>query len=188
MILCRQDCLIWLPLACLKTINSFVNELVNYGSASCDTQWQCSAAQPKHRDQGKKVNFNGNFHKQPHSVPKHTCQFENREISHLENRLTKQRIRDNRLAHRFNLKVVMGSVSKYWAWPFLFPVIERSKVDVIAFRGWNLPSDERLVACVAILTMTMSRSWWPYTLTPDQPFHPPGTRSFYLLNLRMKCF
>ena len=28
---------ICLPLACLKTINSFVNELVNYGSAGCDT-------------------------------------------------------------------------------------------------------------------------------------------------------
>ena len=153
----------------------------------CDTQWQCSAAQLKHRDQGKKVNFNGNFHKQPHphSIPKHTCQFENREISYLENRLTKQRIPDNWLANRFNLKVVMGSVSKYWAWPFLFPVIERSKVDVIAFRGWNLPSDVRLCGpswpwpCLARDDHTL----WPQT----SPFTHPAQDHFTCLTQMKWC-
>ena len=44
--------------------------------------------------------------------------------------------------------------SKYWAWPFLFPVIER-KVDVIAFRGWNLASRIHLDHDHVSLVMTI---------------------------------
>ena len=73
------------PFFLSEAINSFVNELVNYGPACCDTVTLC-AWESEHWDQGKKVNFNGNFHQQPRPQP-HT--FMKYKISTPENGLIK---------------------------------------------------------------------------------------------------
>ena len=125
------------------------------------TQWQCRAgAELEHRDQGSKArrsiimgtSTNRHGHTptpliNSESIYNITSKMD--ESIHLSGQSIQFKGRDSAL---WALRV--GSASKYWAWPFLFPVIER-KVDVIAFRGWNLASRTHLDHDHVSLVMTI---------------------------------